>query len=1180
MKTTALLLSLFALAPLVAARAEDPATNAPAADPAAIAGAKAVIAAALRPEPKPAAETNSWDRFLLAVRALEDRQAETRGAVDPAAWLAAVDLALAVEPDARRTIDAKAAPSNGDALSPTVRGELRALLSVLPGPSGWDAIRAGLRERAERLAAETAAGTAAATEGEKEPVASAVPADKTDGKDEKKGGKKDPDGRPVLLAALQVAVDFLGGGGRGAPESLGALAALPLPESLPTNRQEKAVAALRRAMENPGVPAKAPFSAERLLRQIDRLRRTGRSFDFPDALATVPDEVFAPVAARLFAPAADGEKKSWAGSARWWKASDAVKERLLAAAAADPAAGGAFGWEIAKGSKPSPAVRALFAALVAAEDPLGAIRKRMDEARADRAAFDGTEDGEEFDESDPWDDDELPFGWDDRHETIGKYASTLVRLLVDDLDANRLADAEALAAPLSTNDWRAVLKLCDNRLRVTHPTEAWRAFCEARLPSGEALLKSPFLSVYADACRPDKAERFENTCVRLLGDAASGEKAKKKLDAYRRSFARSTGDLDTLEADFLERTDPSSKDAVADADYIRDWCRALEALGETNRLSRALDRVVALHARSWKEAGGRRSAPVWAVPILARAGRFADAEAVARDALAAGEKSSYWFLDDHIGAPGDELLGLYVLSGHPTEALDFAAGWPRWSRSQLVREELDEGRGSRAASLARALADAGGETNAAVAAAIARAAVENDFSGRCSHPQDWPFEVLLDTMPGAELRAFLDGLSRIDPYGERPWQWKAESLRREGDLAGAEAAARRALEIDPTDGESPAGDRVRSYSILASVLEDRGGEADLSEAATLRRVVAAVRAAEKGDELTDLGFLAGAIARYDEAAALFSDAYCVQWRLAERLRKAGRADEAAAHYEETFRHMPAQFGQVASLCFGCEGVFSSDESSGAAERILPALAAAPGAGASVHYLLGMLREHQKKYDEAWAAWSRALEIDPGHFDALTQLLDLRSRVERPAAEWAALQVRARRLDPFLRNHGEEPAQIVDWPGLWRAWDEAAAGAPAPWKAPEEPLFRFEAAARVDDAAKAARRAAEDEIAREAGAEAREDGEEDERGASGRDSGGAGVLPARMLASGSGRYWASRLVDLAAALAPAKAYDDGPWSSSWSSSFGLLGGDYSPTHYSFADYDGGFGDDDEDYFWDE
>ena len=163
MKTTALLLSLAALAPLVAARAEDPATNAPAAEPAAIVGAKAVIAAALRPEPKPAAETNSWDRFLLAVRALEDRQAETRGAVDPAVWLAAVDLALAVEPDAKRTIDGRDAPKTCRASVPSVRACLSTLLAVLPGPEGWDAIRAGLRERVERLAAEMAAGTAAAT---------------------------------------------------------------------------------------------------------------------------------------------------------------------------------------------------------------------------------------------------------------------------------------------------------------------------------------------------------------------------------------------------------------------------------------------------------------------------------------------------------------------------------------------------------------------------------------------------------------------------------------------------------------------------------------------------------------------------------------------------------------------------------------------------------------------------------------------------------------------------------------------------------------------------------------------------------------------------------------------------------------------------------------------------------
>ncbi len=1176
MKKTALLLSLAAFAPLVAARAEDPATNAPAADPAAIAGAKAVIAAALRPEPKPAAETNGWDRFLLAVRALEDRQAETRGAVDPAAWLAAVDLALAVEPDARRTIDAKAAPSNGDALSPTVRGELRALLSVLPGPSGWDAIRAGLRERAERLAAETAAGTAAATEGEKEPVASAVPADKTDGKDEKKDGKKDPDGRPVLLAALRVAADFLGGGGRGAPESLGALAALPLPEGLASNRAEKAVAALRRAMDDPGVPRRAPFSVERLMRKIEDARRGRARVRLTKELADLSDEDFAAVAARLFAPvdedAGDTDEFDWYVDA--YETPSNVVARLAKAAAALPDAGGSpLAWRLVNRAEDVPEVRALFDAAVAAKDPLGSIRKRVADAKARRAASgDGEDEEDEDDEGGEDDDDVFPFSWSDRGGPAGQYAGALCTLLSVDLNAGRLAEAEALAAPLAADDWRVVLRLAEESyyscgLAVVRPNDAWRAFLEARLPAGEDLLSSPFLGRYAEACVPDGAERFEKTCVRLLGDAASGEKAKKALKRHRLDFARLSGDLDALEADFLEKTDPASKDDFQDKG---NWCRALEALGETNRLARALDRVVALAATPLPD-GSRRTAPVWAVPILARAGRLADAEAVARAAMAedAAKKrkgENVWRSSSYGGDPATALLRAYADAGRPDEALALAAGWPYWKSGTLAASDARcANRDSLAATVSRALFAAGGETNAAAAAALARAAAGDGTS------RDWPYEILLETTDPAAFRATLDGFVRLDPYEERPWQWKAESLRREGDLAGAEAAARRALEIDPTDGEAPAGDRIRSYSILASVLEAKGGEADLSEAATLRRVVAAVRAAEKGDELTDLGFLAGAIARYDEAAALFSDAYCVQWRLAERLRKAGRADEAAAHYEETFRHMPAQFGQVASLCFGCEGVFSSKESAGAAERILPALAAAPGAGASVHYLLGMLREHQKKYDEAWAAWSRALEVDPGHFDALKELLSLRDEVERPAADWAKLQERARMLDPFLANHSEEPARIVDWPGLWRAFEEAAAGAPAPWKAPEGPLFRFEAAERVAAAADSARRAAEDEIAREAGAAApaEEEGKKD----SGSGRVGAQYLPARKLATGGGRYWASRLVDLASALAAdPKGSRSDAMNYCAGEPFALSAGD--------ASYDyGPFGSDD-DYFWDD
>ena len=69
--------------------------------------------------------------------------------------------------------------------------------------------------------------------------------------------------------------------------------------------------------------------------------------------------------------------------------------------------------------------------------------------------------------------------------------------------------------------------------------------------------------------------------------------------------------------------------------------------------------------------------------------------------------------------------------------------------------------------------------------------------------------------------------------------------------------------------------------------------------------------------------------------------------------------------------MPEQFGRVASLCFGCAGVFESGESLAAAERILPDLAARPGALPATHRLLGMLRAEQGRLPEAWDAFRAA-----------------------------------------------------------------------------------------------------------------------------------------------------------------------------------------------------------------
>lgn len=54
-----------------------------------------------------------------------------------------------------------------------------------------------------------------------------------------------------------------------------------------------------------------------------------------------------------------------------------------------------------------------------------------------------------------------------------------------------------------------------------------------------------------------------------------------------------------------------------------------------------------------------------------------------------------------------------------------------------------------------------------------------------------------------------------------------------------------------------------------------------------------MRLAEEGDDLSCAGLVSRALDAYDRAAALFEDAYCVQWRLAERLRERGFPELAA-----------------------------------------------------------------------------------------------------------------------------------------------------------------------------------------------------------------------------------------------------------------------------------------------
>ena len=403
------------------------------------------------------------------------------------------------------------------------------------------------------------------------------------------------------------------------------------------------------------------------------------------------------------------------------------------------------------------------------------------------------------------------------------------------------------------------------------------------------------------------------------------------------------------------------------------------------------------------------------------------------------------------------LLQFYVRQGRMSDAIALLEDAPLWGGArdvlQLLRhsryayyggdyydEDEDENSGGLTAAIAKTLHAAGRANEAAL---FLDALMLDD------HSRDWTYELLLqiaetktqaeteaqaetETQAQARLEQFIakmDALHARDAFEERPLIWKAEALRRLKRLDEAEAAARLALKIDPTDGEQPAGDRVRAYAVLGAILEELGKTDD---AKFFKDVVESVRIAEEGDKLNALGLAQRSLDRYAEASQLFADAYCVQWRLAERLREMGKTDEAQKHYEIAFERMPEQFGQVASLCFGCVGVFDSAESASAAETVLTRLVEMPPVRPAAYYLMGQLREKQKRHSEACDWFAKALESDPGYLDAMLKLNAMKKHIDRDDIDWAGLQARILRLDPLGRHIAINASDIQDWPLFWSA----------------------------------------------------------------------------------------------------------------------------------------------------
>lgn len=302
---------------------------------------------------------------------------------------------------------------------------------------------------------------------------------------------------------------------------------------------------------------------------------------------------------------------------------------------------------------------------------------------------------------------------------------------------------------------------------------------------------------------------------------------------------------------------------------------------------------------------------------------------------------------------------------------------------------------------------------------------------------DRGYELLL-SLNGTNAIPRLDELFARDQFEQRPLIWKAHLLRQQNRLAGAEKTIRQAIAIDPSDGEEGRGDRMRAYAELADILDARGDEKDADD---YRNIVKAIRLSEDADQFYTAGLLKHAIGMYEEALNYFSDAYCIQSRLAVQLAALGKNAEAEEHYRRAYELMPDSFGRVESHCFGCERVFDGEQAQSIAEKVFIQLTAERPNKPQVHYLLGYLRQEQERYNEALTNYLTAVHLDPDYLNAWVKIQEVSEQTLMLPKERDEIVFNILRLDPLQRHAQADFQRVSNLNGLWMAVADAVSHQP-------------------------------------------------------------------------------------------------------------------------------------------
>jgi tetratricopeptide (TPR) repeat protein len=398
-----------------------------------------------------------------------------------------------------------------------------------------------------------------------------------------------------------------------------------------------------------------------------------------------------------------------------------------------------------------------------------------------------------------------------------------------------------------------------------------------------------------------------------------------------------------------------------------------------------------------------------------------------------------------------EMAAIHSDAGRHDQVLALLTTSPHWGAIDLT--ELMVANDSQGTPLpifaARALAAKGDE---AAALRIARAMVV------ALPGEDTGYELIARLDPDA-IQSF-DAMFGLDEFEERPLIWKASLQLENGAIDAAEATIRQAIAVDPSDGEEGPNDRMRAYAILSKILERKGNEAD---ARLYASAVEAIRLSEQGDRLHAAGLYERAFDTYRQALEKFSDAYCIQSRLAVQLNKQGRRQEALAHYRRAYELMPDSFGRVESHCFGCESVFEGPEAQTLAERVFSDILRRSPGKPQAHYLLAYLREHQGRYAEALQPLRAAVSLDPKYLNAWKKLDGLARNTYIESGERDIARLKLLELDPMQRHASVDLTRVGDLRGLWLGAEKAGAIRERV-ASPKEGVYRLPASARLREEA--------------------------------------------------------------------------------------------------------------------